>query len=623
MQTIRLLLAWALLMGPAAFLSAQCVPDSLVPNIPGIYPDTLPEATGCQYYEEVVTFVFPRDTTVTVAGNTLTFPFVSFTIDSIIGLPDGLDWECNLTGCSYVVHPDSAEVDTVGCIRFFGTPNVPADYPLVVAFTAKLAAFGVVQDNPATYEAPLTVTPCEYTGACYTLSLTSHCEPAVLSMENEIPSQGQAGFSYQWQLSGPGGLQYATSDENPSPQPLVEAGQYIVSYSASIDTIGYFLDGISIDAVACTDLIGAADLYWILLDPQGNELVNTSGNVLAGGGDSLPYATGIGGILLDTGTYEFQVWDDDAVTADQGCATGANGSGASVFFTTPPQNPGSITLTSGGLTITLSISHPVQTVSCADTFVVDALPPIPFITQVGDTLPVDSLFLCAGDSLVLASLATDSLQWYVNGAFIPDARTSTLTVTEPGFYAVEAIDRGSYCRSFSEAVIVEEQSLLTPSIAYDGDSILLVAGVDPDLTYEWYEVNQGYVGEGSPFRAPSSGNYFCIAVDPVTGCASSPSVTIPAIISSLEVLTRDQLDIQIYPNPAQGRGQLKIRLAQPGGEMQLYLLDPLGRVVWQKAYAQAPAEVAEQLDLAALPRGLYLLRVIRPAGQQALRWLLR
>ena len=619
MQLLRNLILLVCLAGLGGQVAGQCVPDSLVPNVPGIYPDTLPEATGCQYYDEVVTFVFPRDTTVTVAGNTLTFPFVAFTIDSIIGLPAGLDWACNLADCRYVVHPDSAAVDTIGCIRIFGTPNIPATYPLVVAFTAQLAAFGTVQDNPATYEAPLTVTPCVFTGACYTLSLSSNCEPALLSLANNVPSGGRPGFDYQWQLSGPG-VQYTTSDEQPAPQALVQAGTYTVGYEATIDTIGYILDGIRIDAVNCSDLLNAADLYWILLDPAGNQLVNTTANPISNGGDSLPYATGIGGILLDTGTYEFQVWDQDALVADEGCATGATGSGASVFFTTPPATAGDISITSGGLTVTLSISHPVQVISCTDTLIIDSLPAVPFITALGDSLPADTLALCAGDTLRLTTPALDSLQWYAGGVFLPDARDAVLAVTQAGLYAVEAIDRQTLCRTLSAPVRVEAQVIAAPSIAYDGAGTLQVAAPQPALRYDWYEAGTGLVGSGSPFQPESSGQYFCVAVDTLTGCASPPSVTLAVVLTGLPLAPADQVDLRLYPNPARGRGQVTVALATPGQALSLHLIDPLGRVCWERHYAQAPAEVQAEVDLRGLAPGLYLLRLSLPDGQRSLRW---
>ncbi len=75
---------------------AQCVIDTLVPRVPGIYPDSIPPFTGCNYGEVDVTFVFPRDTTTTIGGQTVTVPFFSFTINGVAGLPQGMGWQCDL-----------------------------------------------------------------------------------------------------------------------------------------------------------------------------------------------------------------------------------------------------------------------------------------------------------------------------------------------------------------------------------------------------------------------------------------------------------------------------------------------------------------------------------------------
>ncbi|GAB4414651.1 MAG: hypothetical protein OHK0039_22660 [Bacteroidia bacterium] len=617
---MRYYLLLALLSLMPHLVSAQCLPDTTVPPVPGIYPAVLPSAIGCQYYESVVTFVFPRDTTVNVAGTNFTFPFVSFTIDSIIGLPQGMSWECNLQpDCRYIVHPDSAQVDTIGCLRVFGTPTIPANYPLVVAFTARAVVFGQVGDNPATYEAPLAVQPCQFTGACYTLALGSNCEPASLTFTNEVSSNGQAGFSYLWTLSGPG-VQYSTSDENPFAQQLAEAGTYTVSYQATIDTVGYILNGASITAVNCADIGSSGDLYWILKDPGGNELVNTTGSAVSNGGSTLPLSTGIGGIFLQSGTYEFQVWDEDAVLADQGCATGAMGSGASVFFTVPPANPGNLSVTSGGLTVVFIIDKPVQVITCTDTFAIDSLPTRPLVLALGDSLPSDTLYLCQGETLLLSTPSADSLQWYYEGSTQPGASQPVLPVTQAGRYVVEAIDRTSLCRISSTPVLVQVQSVQAPSIAYDGQGLLLVASPDPAIRYDWYRTGVGLIGSGTTFSINATGQYYAVAVDTATGCASPTSVRLDLIVTSLAGLPQGVTTFEVWPNPAQASGRVRVQFQQPQA-CTLSLYDLYGRRVWTATRAQATTW-EETLDVGALAQGLYLLVLDTSAGRAQLRWLL-
>ncbi|MEL7534147.1 MAG: hypothetical protein AAFN10_22775, partial [Bacteroidota bacterium] len=218
-----------LLLSSSMPARAQCVIDSLVPSVPGIYPDTLADAVGCEYYEVDITFFLPRDTTVDVFGNMVTIPFNSFTIDSLVGLPDGLTWSCNLDsiGCLYDVAPNNASPDTLGCIRVFGTPTGIGFSPVVVHLTANADILGTPTDQPATYDASILVTPCAFAGACYTSQLNDVCAGAELTMTNNIPSNGDSRFSYDWNLTNGAGFNYQSTDENPAIQTLNEPGSYV------------------------------------------------------------------------------------------------------------------------------------------------------------------------------------------------------------------------------------------------------------------------------------------------------------------------------------------------------------------------------------------------------------
>ena len=47
---------------------AQCLPDTTLEGNLEISPDSLTDAVGCQYYEEVISFVLPRDTMANLGG---------------------------------------------------------------------------------------------------------------------------------------------------------------------------------------------------------------------------------------------------------------------------------------------------------------------------------------------------------------------------------------------------------------------------------------------------------------------------------------------------------------------------------------------------------------------------
>jgi len=496
------------------------VPDSTVTS--GISPDSL-VLEGCQFIDTTITFVYPRDTLVNFQGIPLTVPFIDFVIDGVDGLPPGLNWTCNLSpNCRYVVHPDSAQVDTVGCLRVFGMVSVPGPYNVQVNFTAQVDAIGNILTQPSSLPFPVIVQPCAFQGDCYTLDFSSNCEPSELTITNHLPSQGRAGVSYQWDISGPNGFAYQSTDETPAPQLLSAAGEYVVDFEANYDTVGYRLNGLSIEAVNCSDLFDAGDLYWILIDPAGNEVVNTSSNPINNGGNNLPISTGIGGFLLDTGRYEFQVWDQDGIFAggDDGCATGANNGGASVFFSVPTSQSGRFQVTQDGLRIGLDVNNPIQTAACRDTFGIDSLPPVPSLLWDSTRVGGDSLLRCVGDRLTLYTDSRDSVRWLLGDSLLLDPGDS-LDAQRAGDYYALAIDRQTLCRVRTASVRVDTFAVPTPVVEGPstfcvGDTVQLSASSADSL--RWFLGDSLLPMQGRTLLVDRAGTYVALAIDRETLC---------------------------------------------------------------------------------------------------------
>lgn len=579
---------------------AQCVIDSTVlDSLPGIYPATPPEAVGCNFYDTDVTFVFPSDTIVDVFGVPQRLPFLSFEILDIAGLPQGIDWKCNIDSCFYDFRPSNPDPDTTGCVRLFGTPTIPGVYPLSVLVRAEVLFLGSSTFQNTTFDYTLTVGACQFNAPCYNYTVSSNCLPASLDISNNIPSNGNAGYSYQWDLQGPNGPIYSTTDENPFSQMLPDPGQYVLSYQAEIDTVGFILDSVVVDSLVCSDLLDAPDLYWILLAPDGSEVVNTSANPASNSGNNLPYNLSINNLRLDTGTYELQVWDQDDVLGDQGCATNDRGSGASVFFTVPTFNTGPQQIIQGGLAVTISIRNPIQQIACSDTFEVSALPNVPDI--VGDTSRI-----CSGETLFLSTASTDSIQWFLDGFPIPNANDSIYAATQEGDYTVVITNRNTLCSSESIPFPLELFRVQVPSIAFDGNRTLTVASPDPAYRYDWVRQNHGVVGSGSPFMIPNSGDYTAIAVDTVTGCQSGPSATIGIILTSLADLDEVAREVKLYPNPNEGQFVLSLELLK-NKDISFVIRDALGREILGRDLGNRIGYTESAVNLSHLPAGFYTL----------------
>lgn len=590
-----------------SFSQAQCVIDTLVPRVPGIYPDSIPPFTGCNYGEIDVTFVFPRDTTTTIAGQTVTVPFFSFTINGVAGLPQGMGWQCDLQpNCFYDLAPGTADPDTIGCIRLFGTPTIPGVYPISVLLTVDVQLIGNVN---TTYDALLTVEPCVFFGSCYTLALSDNCEPAMLDLTNNIPANGNPGYSYSWDVQGPGGFQYQTSDENPTPQMLPQAGEYTVDYELMVDTIGFLLDSVVIDSVNCGDFLVQVepDIYWIFTDPSGTQLANTSASPL-NDFDDFPLNIGYPRTLLDTGTYTLEVWDNDITSPDDGCADGQNLGSAAVSISNPPPRAGANVVINNGLQVTFYFSNPISTVTCSDTFHIDSLPAAPDIQVMTDT------FFCAGDSVALTVAGPDSIQWYFNNLPITGTSDTMIWAKEAGRYQAVRTSNASRCSSpLSTAVMITEVSVAPPGISLSGTSFSILSP-NPQYTYEWFK-DGTMVGSGNTFDATLSGVYWAVAIDNQTACRSDTSANVQLIMDGLDDLTDLMNGFKLFPNPTSDLVTIEMEMLQAEA-VELRLVDMMGRVLQQKMFTPRFGQISHTFDLRMQPAGIYLLQ-LTVAGKRA------
>lgn|GEM_PF-1827302 len=593
---LSLLTLFVLFMGSSASF-AQCVPDPGVPPVAGVYPDTLATAQGCTPYDVTITFYLPRDTVVPGIGS---IPFNHFIIEDIVGLPNGFTWECNLdsNGCFYDVSPNNPSPDTLGCVTITGSTNIPGVYSVTVIVTANVA---IVGDQTVPFVVPLLVTPCPIVGDCYELLVDQNCQPTTLEVTNAFDSTASVvdGIDYFWDY----GDGTTSIDPNPPTHTYTNPGTYVFESMITIDTTGWVLNNIFIDAYNCTDGLGGGgpDLYWIFFDPNGNELANTSGSTLDDG-PATPISTGIGPLVLEPGVYEFQLWDEDTppINADDGCATNSNGSGASITFAIP--FTGSTTISQDGLTLTLDLARAIDTLTCSDTIVVDALPDVPEIVVTGDSV------ICEGDSVILVTTSTDSLEWRLDDVPIVGANEQTFIAFDAGEYTVVAIDADNFCRAASSDVVrVEVNSIAVPTIAANNCDLSTTAtGVD----YQWYVDGTPVPGANSfNHVAMLNGSYTIEVTDPMTGCsATSASIDLMCEPQSIDDLLDVINDVSVYPNPNTGTLFVDFTLFERQ-DVDIRITDIYGKTVKLQNMGQSMGDVNTSFDLEGLAQGIYILSI--------------
>ncbi len=187
-----------------------CTPDpAYVDQGAGIYPLPYDAATNPDGgIDEIACIGQPYEFSFTSVNDTLEFNgtqyvIESFTLSSIEGLPEGLDYACDPPDCAVAF-------GEVGCLSIYGTPtaaNEPGIYELTITMTAILSGFPITiefpnPDYPGSYAITLEGPGSPNCEECV-LTATSFVENTgcVASCTGSItvtPSVGVPPYEYQW-----------------------------------------------------------------------------------------------------------------------------------------------------------------------------------------------------------------------------------------------------------------------------------------------------------------------------------------------------------------------------------------------------------------------------------------
>lgn len=417
----------------ANFLGAQVCAIDYSQTAVGIYPDTLPDAIAGDFYDEDITFVLPTDT----AG----FDFTNFQIISA-NVPIGMSWECSNSqnGCNY-----DPQADPYGCARIYGTPLVPGFYEIEIVVIADLT---ISSGNLTSFFVYLDVLPSQQSNAGFSMNPASGCDEVTVEFTNNNPSGNYApipdltqGFLYLWDFDN--GTQSVL--ENPPPQTYNVVGEYIVEYNCIIDTLGFFLNGITVNNIDCGDAIGFGnpDLFVLIYDADWN-VVYSSQNAL--NDNDIPVSWSLN-IALTNPPYRIQIWDDDSdnwigsandncVNGDENPSAGINAQGIDIVLPAinaygPTTQPGN----NGGLNLTYTINKPIIEVNAEDTVNV----------YQGIAAPV-VIYDPSTNTLSTPDLGYD-YQWYVNGAPISGETGTEYQPSGTGSFTVLAVDDPCFAES--------------------------------------------------------------------------------------------------------------------------------------------------------------------------------
>ncbi len=556
------------------------LPTGLVEDT--IYLDAVPSGTFGMAYSEDVSFRLPKTTT-PVAANDSTIQG-GITLDEIkilyiSNLPPGLQWETD----EDVYYPAD---ETDGCVKLCGTPLVSGTFELDIVLEVKVAFL----TQESTFKRTIEILPNTTVNDGFTMTNNSGCGELTVSFQNNVPSNGNNGYSYEWNF----GNGNTSSNENPSDQTYSTPGTYPVEYQAVIDTSGYILTKIRVIESDCADIFGGApDIYLDIIDPNGNSTVTPSID------NTDPPVEFNFNIPLIDGNYTLVVKDEDG---------GLGGTDDECDFYSFNKLSDGI-LINGSSSVELTILHPVDTIQTIDSVYLYPLPDQPELSY---EIP---LTWCEGEIIFFNSSYSTGNQWMFNGAPINGATESFYQALETGFYSVVYTNEFG---CFAESEVVEIiLNALPPSPVFNdlNNNLGLVVSSDlpADYSLQWYYENTILPGETEPvYCMNQTGNYTLEIIDNATGCSntySSDETFNPEYnCGALGIEDLSEGSLKIYPNPFQENINVQFSLNE-NFDFKINVIDLLGRRVELDSRTGFGGDFSQSYYFTDWNPGVYLLEI--------------
>jgi hypothetical protein len=579
---LRYLFGWLMLSIPVFMLAQTGCPGCLI-NLPDLAADTIfitaaPDGEAGSYYDEDLSFRLPMSTTpVNATDPTIPagLPIDEISIVAVAGLPPGLSWEANQLDFDVSNQTD-------GCVKFCGTPLIAGVDTIEVVLETRIAF--IVQQS--TVSIPILIHPAQSISEGFSLLNNSGCGSVTTSFTNNIPSGGVEGFSYLW-FFGNGN---ATTAENPDDQLFTQPGVYSVDYQAIVDTAGFFMTEVVIEATSCDDIFSNPDLKFDLFDPEGNQLFTAP----IVGNATLPITFQVF-IPIEEGIYELHVIDDDG-----GIDLGDDLCGIIPFS---QENFGS--LSDGDLMVNINLINPIDTIISSDTIIVYPIPNQPLLNIVSDPP------YCDGEEVeLLVGNYDDSMVWYRDSNLVVDANAGNLMTSIAGDYWVTYTSPDG-----CEATSLPFELLFTDNPAafelQQNENLLRMvdeSNLPADFTFIW-----SYEGEPIPSAttlllcAEVAGEYSLTIIDSNTGCSTTATIDAtynPGISCTTPVDDLGAVLVwRLFPNPVQSL----LYLDGPASEeLSIRIFDAYGRLLREEqiSYAQ------HTMNLNELPAGMYFYKLL-------------
>ncbi|MEI6765366.1 MAG: T9SS type A sorting domain-containing protein [Bacteroidota bacterium] len=592
---ISVALLTSVLSGNFAF--AQCpgcqvnMTCTVSPAQPKICPDVMPSGTAMQPYSEDISFYLPAN--FDDPGSGYNVDLDQLDVLSVVGLPYGLSFQTSASPSNIYYPTSNPPASEHGCAKICGTPIAAGQYTITVFVLAHVTvtSLGISQTSNSSFSIPLTILPGTSANAGFTISNPSGCAPMNTNFTTNYISNSNPGFHYTWTF----GNGNQSTLETPPTQYYPSAGNYIVHLNTVVDTIGYFLSGITVNAATgCDDAPWSAPDYYFVLRENGT-LVYTSAYV---DNTDPPVSFSFAPFPMNNTTYSINIWDYDTGLqgGDDDCGTiSFNG-----------WDTGTHTLQSGNLIVTYTIDHPVITLDDYDTIKVYATP---IVSQIAYQ-PADTV--CNGSSVLLSvnTSGADFYQWYKDTTAILNAVDSFYFATTTGKYYVEASNIHG-CRTNSN---IKKVTVLPnppkPTFWIIGNTLNTnVTGYN----LQWYYEDSLIAGAtGMTYDFTQSGNYFLVSSN-FFGCGTSSDTINVTYDNSGMPENQSVTSFKVYPNPSSGRFTVAFDAVMPGN-IKVMVTDLLGREIFVEDMGFMSGPVNKEIDLSSFSKSIYLVKLTTENG---------
>ena len=220
------------------------------------------------------------------------------------------------------------------------------------------------------------------------------------------------------------------------------------------------------------------------------------------------------------------------------------------------------------------------------------------------------LTFCQGESVTLSATSYTGpiLQWKKNGEDIPGANSASYVATQSGIYTCQTSSDCAFAISEWLTVTVNKNPKATISASgattfCAGGSVTLTETPSGGCTYQWYKGATPIAGATSTtYVATTTGNYKCRVTKTATGCyKNSNAIAVSVPCREGELLDADNVQINVYPNPAQSTITIQSSSELPS---TIQIRDMVGQLLIPEMSLQGQLE----LDVAAWPAGVYFLQ---------------